>query len=180
MDHASPRAEELAAALAGRLIHDVMGRLSGIMSGLDLLADPSARDMHADALNVAAASAMGLREEMAFCRVLYGASAAPMDARMLEEAARGLFQHAGVHGGGARSIQHAAEGHLLAQPHGAGGGHVQGVGMHVARGRVGQKVKAGHDAAQPAHDVMDQASGEGGGKLFGAGGSVIHWRGSVA
>jgi len=91
MDHASPRAEELAAALAGRLIHDVMGRLSGIMSGLDLLADPSARDMHADALNVAAASAMGLREEMAFCRVLYGASAAPMDARMLEEAARGLF-----------------------------------------------------------------------------------------
>ena len=81
----------LAAALAGRLIHDVMGPLSGVISGLDLLNDPTARELHADALVLATASARTLHEEMAFSRVLYGAGATPIEAGTLESLARGLF-----------------------------------------------------------------------------------------
>ncbi len=87
----APRPDVLAAALAGRLIHDVMGPLSGVISGLDLLADPKARDMHDDALALATTSARDLREAMAFSRALYGASAAAMDPAALEAHARGLF-----------------------------------------------------------------------------------------
>lgn len=87
----APQPAVLAAALAGRLIHDVMGPLSGVISGLDLLGDPTARDLHVDALALATASARTLCEDMAFSRVLYGAGAAPMDAASLEGLARGQF-----------------------------------------------------------------------------------------
>lgn len=87
----APEPAALAAALAGRLIHDVMGPLSGVISGLDLLGDPTARDLHVDALALATASARTLRDEMAFSRVLYGSGAVPIEAETLESLARGLF-----------------------------------------------------------------------------------------
>ncbi len=81
----------LPAALVGRVIHDVMGPLSGVISGLDLLNDPQARDMHLDALALATASARALHDATAFARILYGAASAPLDAAALESLARGLF-----------------------------------------------------------------------------------------
>ena len=91
MSSDAPEPAALAAALAGRLIHDVMGPLSGVISGLDLLGDSTARDLHVDALALATASARTLREEMAFSRVLYGSGAAPIEAGTLESLARSLF-----------------------------------------------------------------------------------------
>ena len=87
----APVPDILPAALAGRLIHDVMGHLSGIMSGLDLLNDPTAQAMHDDALALATASVRSLHDDMAYSRMLYGAGAGAMDIRTLEVAAQSLF-----------------------------------------------------------------------------------------
>jgi histidine phosphotransferase ChpT len=88
-------AAELAAHLAARLCHDVISPASAIVSGLDLLEDPSAQDMRAEAMELVSSSARKLVEMLAFIRVAYGASATAelFDARELEGLTRGLFSH---------------------------------------------------------------------------------------
>ena len=54
---AAPPAPELAAFLAARMCHDFISPASAIVSGLDLLDDPSAQDMRDDAMNLIASSA---------------------------------------------------------------------------------------------------------------------------
>ena len=66
---------ELAASLAARLCHDLISPASAIVSGVDLLEDPSAQDMRDDALNLIGASARKLVAGLAFARVAFGASA---------------------------------------------------------------------------------------------------------
>ena len=66
---------ELAASLAARLCHDLISPASAIVSGVDLLEDPSAADMRDDALNLISASARKLVAVLAFARVAFGASA---------------------------------------------------------------------------------------------------------
>ena len=66
---------ELAASLAARLCHDLISPASAIVSGVDLLEDPSAADMKDDALNLIGASARKLVAVLAFARVAFGASA---------------------------------------------------------------------------------------------------------
>ena len=88
-------APELAAQLAGRLCHDFISPASAIVSGLDLLDDPSAADMRADAMNLIEASAKKLVALLAFSRVAFGASAtaenfSTEDLRRLTE---GIFDH---------------------------------------------------------------------------------------
>src|ERR1700761_4621491 len=65
---------ELAAHLAGRLCHDLISPVSAIVSGLDLLEDPSAQDMRDDAMNLIAQSARKLASALSFARVAYGSS----------------------------------------------------------------------------------------------------------
>ncbi|HEX7760485.1 MAG TPA: histidine phosphotransferase family protein, partial [Caulobacteraceae bacterium] len=88
-------AEELAAKLAARLCHDFMSPASGIVSGLDLLEDPSAKDMRDEAMDLIASSARKLVDTLTFARVAFGAyaSAEAFDARELEGLARGVFAH---------------------------------------------------------------------------------------
>ncbi len=88
-------AEDLAAKLAARLCHDFMSPASGIVSGLDLLEDPSAKDMRDDAMNLIESSARKLVDLLTFSRVAFGsyASAEVFDARELEGLARGVFAH---------------------------------------------------------------------------------------
>lgn len=81
----------LPSALAARLLHDVKGALSGVVSGLDLLADPALRDMHADALALARDSVRGLADRLTFLQTVYGSSAARIGAETLESLASGLF-----------------------------------------------------------------------------------------
>ena len=86
---------ELAAHLAGRLCHDLISPVSAIVSGLDLLEDPSAQDMRDDAMNLIGQSARKLAQALSFARVAYGssASAETFDPRDLETLTRGIFSH---------------------------------------------------------------------------------------
>jgi histidine phosphotransferase ChpT len=86
---------ELAAHLAGRLCHDLISPISAIVSGLDLLDDPSAQDMRDDAMNLIAQSARKLAAALSFARVAYGssASAETFDPRDLETLTQGVFAH---------------------------------------------------------------------------------------
>ena len=86
---------ELAAHLSGRLCHDLISPVSAIVSGLDLLDDPSAQDMRDDAMNLIAQSARKLATVLSFARVAYGssASAETFDPHDLEILTRGVFGH---------------------------------------------------------------------------------------
>jgi histidine phosphotransferase ChpT len=88
-------AEDLAAKLAARLCHDFMSPASGIVSGLDLLDDPSAKDMQDEAMGLIASSARKLVDQLTFARVAFGAyaSADVFDSRELEALAQGVFAH---------------------------------------------------------------------------------------
>ena len=89
------RAAEIAAFLAARMCHDFISPASAIVSGLDLLEDPSAQDMREDAMSLISASAHKLADQLAFCRVAFGASASAetFDVRDLEKLTRGVFAH---------------------------------------------------------------------------------------
>ena len=87
--------EELAAKIAARLCHDFMSPASGIISGLDLLDDPSAKDMRDEAMDLIASSARKLVDSLTFARVAFGAyaNAEAFDSRELETLAKGVFAH---------------------------------------------------------------------------------------
>jgi histidine phosphotransferase ChpT len=91
----TPKPAELAAHLAARLCHDFISPASAIVSGLDLLEDPTAQDMRDDAMGLIGASARKLTDLLEFCRVAFGASASAetFDSRQLEKLARGIFGH---------------------------------------------------------------------------------------
>jgi histidine phosphotransferase ChpT len=86
---------ELAAYLAARLCHDFISPASAIVSGVDLLEDPTAQDMREEAMGLVASSARKLADLLSFSRVAFGASASAQnfDARDLETLARGVFAH---------------------------------------------------------------------------------------
>jgi len=85
----------LASLLASRLCHDFISPASAIMSGLDLLDDPSAQDMRDDAMALISGSARKLADMLQFARVAYGgASGAEHFSRQeLEALAKGVFAH---------------------------------------------------------------------------------------
>jgi histidine phosphotransferase ChpT len=89
------RPAELAAYLAARMCHDFISPASAIVSGLDLLEDPTAQDMREDAMSLISASARKLADLLSFTRVAFGASASAetFDARELEKLAQGVFAH---------------------------------------------------------------------------------------
>ena len=94
-DTSAIRPAELAAYLAARMCHDFISPASAIVSGLDLLEDPTAQDMRADAMDLIGASARKLSDLLLFTRVAFGASASAesFDARELEKLAQGVFAH---------------------------------------------------------------------------------------
>ncbi len=65
---------ELATQLVAKLCHDFISPAGAIMSGLDLLEDPSAQDMKQEALNLIAASSKKLVTLVYFARVAFGAA----------------------------------------------------------------------------------------------------------
>lgn len=89
------RSAELAAYLAARMCHDFISPASAIVSGLDLLDDPSAQDMREEAMSLIATSARKLTDLLQFSRVAFGASASAetFDVRDLEKLAQGVFAH---------------------------------------------------------------------------------------
>jgi histidine phosphotransferase ChpT len=88
-------ASELAAQLAGRLCHDLIAPASAIISGFDLLEDPSMADMRADAMNLIKASAQKTVALVTFSRVAFGASNTAEDfaAEDLRRLAESVFSY---------------------------------------------------------------------------------------
>jgi histidine phosphotransferase ChpT len=86
---------ELAAHLAARMCHDYISPAGAIISGLDLLEDPTAQDMKEEAMQLIASSAKKLVDHLAFDRVALGSSTAAQafDPRALEALANGVFAH---------------------------------------------------------------------------------------
>jgi histidine phosphotransferase ChpT len=87
--------EVLAARLAARLCHDFMSPASGIVSGLDLLDDPAAKDMRAEAMALIASSARKLIHILSFYRLAFGTvgAAEMFDTRELQSLATAMFAH---------------------------------------------------------------------------------------
>jgi histidine phosphotransferase ChpT len=77
------------------MCHDFISPASAIVSGLDLLEDPTAQDMREEAMSLIGASARKLADLLQFSRVAFGASASAetFDARDLEKLAQGVFAH---------------------------------------------------------------------------------------
>ncbi len=65
---------DLATQLVAKLCHDFISPAGAIISGLDLLEDPSAQDMKQEALNLIAASARKMVTLVHFARVAFGAA----------------------------------------------------------------------------------------------------------
>lgn len=93
--HPPLRTAEFAAHLAARMCHDFISPASAIVSGLDLLEDPTAQDMREEAMALISASARKLADLLSFTRVAFGASASAeaFDVRELEKLAQGVFSH---------------------------------------------------------------------------------------
>ena len=87
--------EELAARLASKLCHDFISPAGAIVSGLDLLDDPSAKDMRDEAMDLIASSARKLVDQLSFARVAFGAASgvALFDCAEMERLTRGVFAH---------------------------------------------------------------------------------------
>ena len=86
---------ELGAHLAARMCHDYISPAGAIMSGLDLLEDPSAQDIREEAMTLIATSAKKLVDLLSFDRVALGASTAAetFGVDQLETLANGVFSH---------------------------------------------------------------------------------------
>lgn len=67
-------AADLAAFIAAKLCHDFISPAGAVMSGLDLLDDPSAQDMRDDALDLIRQSAAKMVALVHFARVAFGAA----------------------------------------------------------------------------------------------------------
>ncbi len=86
-------ASELASHLAARLCHDFISPAGAIVSGLDLLEDPSAQDMREEAMSMIAASANKLVALIKFDRIAFGGAQGSevFDTRELRELTEGVF-----------------------------------------------------------------------------------------
>lgn len=71
---ALPQGAELAALVAAKLCHDFISPSGAVMSGLDLLDDPTAQDMREDAMGLIRQSARKMISLVNFSRVAFGSS----------------------------------------------------------------------------------------------------------
>ena len=90
MDLNTTPSADLAAALAGRVLHDLAGQASGLVAAFDLLADPGAAGMREEALALAEQSARKLARNLTLQRAVLGRGE-PMSRSALEAAAREVF-----------------------------------------------------------------------------------------
>jgi len=86
---------DLAAHVAAKLCHDFISPSGAIVSGLDLLRDPSAQDMREEAMGLIEASARKMVSIVHFARIAFGAatSAERFDAGELKSTLDGVFGH---------------------------------------------------------------------------------------
>jgi histidine phosphotransferase ChpT len=158
---------QLAAQLAGRMCHDFISPAGAIVSGLDLLDDPTAQDMRDEALSLIAASARKLVALLSFDRVAFGGSSAAenFDSRELERLTRDVFAH------GRSSLEWSVGPESLAKPAarvvlnlaqiGAGALPIGGVAAITvtANGELSARVRATGARARLRPEVRDGLNG---------------------
>ncbi|MFN3229480.1 MAG: histidine phosphotransferase ChpT [Asticcacaulis sp.] len=85
----------MATLIAAKLCHDFISPTGAIVSGLELMDDPSAGDMRDEALNLIRASVTKLAAIVAFARVAFGASttAESFSTTELKSLSDGMFAH---------------------------------------------------------------------------------------
>ena len=90
-----PRGTAMASFIAAKLCHDFISPAGAIVSGLDLLKDPTAQDMRDDAMSLIESSAGKLVSIVNFARVAFGAAttAERFDAAELEKLVGDDFAH---------------------------------------------------------------------------------------
>lgn len=104
---------ELAAFIAGKLCHDFISPAGAIMSGLDLLEDPTAQDMRDDAMSLIRQSAKKMVAHVHFARVAFGA--ATTSEQFVSAELRGLV--AGLSEGGRATLDwRIADGETFTKP----------------------------------------------------------------
>ncbi len=91
MTTSTPAPEILAAALTARLIHDISGPASGIITGLDLQADSGDPALKASGLALATDGARALMDMLDVCRVAFGGSGGSQSAQTLERLTAACF-----------------------------------------------------------------------------------------
>lgn len=171
-----PDAAELAAQISARLCHDFISPASAVVSGLDLLEDPTAQDMREDAMNLIAQSARKLADLLQFSRVAFGASSSAevFDPRELEKLAKGVFAHvrpeldwkvelAGVNKPSARILMNLAQIAAGALPMGG----VATMRAVEVEGRVAITVDAVGPRARLKPEVLRGLLGQGRGEAVG-------------
>jgi histidine phosphotransferase ChpT len=86
---------ELASHIAAKLCHDFISPAGAIVSGLDLLKDPSAQDMREDAMGLIEASAHKMVAIVHFARAAFGAATTSerFDGAELKRLTEGMFEH---------------------------------------------------------------------------------------
>jgi hypothetical protein len=85
-------AQRLATRLAARILHDLSGPASGIVSGLDLLAEPRETDIDGAALDLATSSARTLLDLIEFHQVAFGGRGEAIGGVALERLALTQFE----------------------------------------------------------------------------------------
>ncbi|MBU1348139.1 MAG: histidine phosphotransferase [Alphaproteobacteria bacterium] len=103
---------ELASLIAAKLCHDFISPSGAIMSGLDLLNDPTAQDMRDDALSLITDSAKKMVALVQFCRVAFGA--ATTSERFTGDELTALVD--GVVAGGRATLEWRLDGRDFAKP----------------------------------------------------------------
>jgi histidine phosphotransferase ChpT len=88
-------ATDLASHVAAKLCHDFISPSGAIVSGLDLLKDPSAQDMREEAMSLIESSARKMVSIVHFARVAFGAATTSerFDAGELKTVLQGVFDH---------------------------------------------------------------------------------------
>ncbi len=83
--------QELAARLAGRLCHDVLGKISGLTFGVDLLTEAKDDATRQEAVGMLTSGLRGLNDLVAFYRVAFGRGEEAVDANDVKALAEVLF-----------------------------------------------------------------------------------------
>ena len=163
---------DMAAKLAARLCHDLIGPVDGLKQGLALLADPAMRDMHKDAMDLVADSSRRLETSLTFARAAFGFASDAVSVMSLRSLAEDLFaghrarlmwqvDEAELPGPAARALLNLTQMALAALPYG-GQARVaaarSGTGMAVSVSATDPRLKLPEAALR---GLAGEAQGEG-------------------
>ena len=158
---------DMAAKLAARLCHDLIGPTGGLNQGLDLLQDSTAKDLHQDAMALIKQSGRDLIAKLAFARVAFGSGDRNYAAAELQSLTNDLYRgqraqpiwsvnEGALKGVAARTLLNLIQIALTCLPYG-GEAHVQ---TEQSPGEVRLRVTAISQRVRPPAEILSGLAGE--------------------